>query len=77
MSILGSFIHHEIASQQISKESFRWWKHDELESEEICLMVNFFFKDTVSWEYFTKSRYSLRRRKTERLVKARKSSIAY
>jgi len=36
----------------------------------------FFFKDTVSWEYFTKFRYSLRH-KTERLVKARKSNLVH
>lgn len=41
MSILDAFIHREIASQQISKESSpRWWKRGELEGEEICLMVN-------------------------------------
>lgn len=74
MSILGAFIHREIASQQISKESSRrWWKRGESEGEEICLMVKqlSFFKDIVSRKRFTEPRsYSLLRRKIEQLVKA-------
>lgn len=63
MSILDAFIHREIASQQISKESSpRWWKRGELEGEEICLMVKQFpfLRIPLVGNALTKPRYSLR-----------------